>query len=80
MPLYDKDGEDTPWLTIVYTPGKMEQFSLGLKKIYAMLKTDDDLTFMDHLYVDRIDFCTFGNSNSFRIRIMNSHNDNQDYY
>ena len=45
-----------------------------------MLKTDGDLSFIDHLYVDRIDFCTFGNSNPFRIRIVNSHNENQDYY
>ena len=30
--------------------------------------------------MDRIDFCTFGNSNPFRIRIVNSHNENQDYY
>jgi hypothetical protein len=35
---------------------------------------------MKHLYVDRIDFCTFGNSEPFRIRIVNSYNDNQDYY
>jgi hypothetical protein len=80
MPLYDKDGEDTLWLTVVYTPEKMKHFSLGLKKTYAMLKTDGDLSFIEHLYVDRIDFCTFGNSNPFRIRIVNSHNDNQDYY
>ena len=80
MPLYDKNGEDTLWLTVVYTPEKMQQFSIGLRQIYAMLKTDGDLSFMDHLYVDRIDFCTFGNSNPFRIRIVNSHNENQDYY
>jgi hypothetical protein len=80
MPLYDKNGDDTLWLTVVYSPDKMKIFSAGLKKIYAMLKTDGDLSFMDHLYVDRIDFCTFGNSNPFRIRIVNSHNDNQDYY
>ncbi|MCZ6675170.1 MAG: hypothetical protein O7C75_19725 [Verrucomicrobia bacterium] len=80
MPLYDKDGNDTLWLTVVYNPEKMKQFSEGLKKIYAMLKTAGDLTFMDHLYVDRIDFCTFGNSNPFRIRIVNSLNENQDYY
>ena len=24
MPFYDKDGEDTLWLTVVYTPEKME--------------------------------------------------------
>jgi len=80
MPLYDKNGEDTLWLTVMYPPEKMAQFSLGLKKIYAMLKVDGDLGFMDHLYVDRIDFCTFGNSRPFRIRIVNAYNDNQDYY
>ena len=80
MPLYDKNGDDTLWLTVVYSPEKMKQFSAGLKKIYAMLKTDGDMSFIDHLYVDRIDSCTFGNSNPFRIRIVNSHNENQDYY
>ncbi|MDB2499566.1 hypothetical protein N9X40_01795 [bacterium] len=27
MPLYDKDGEDTLWLTVVYSPEKMKHFS-----------------------------------------------------
>jgi len=35
---------------------------------------------MSHLYVDRVDFCTFGNSTPFRIRIVNAYNDNQDYF
>ena len=35
---------------------------------------------MQHLYVDRVDFCTFGNSTPFRIRIVNAYNDNQDYF
>jgi hypothetical protein len=30
--------------------------------------------------VDRVDFCTFGNSTPFRIRIVNAYNDNQDYF
>jgi hypothetical protein len=35
---------------------------------------------MEHLYVDRIDYCPFGNSRPFRIRIKNQYNDNYDYY
>ena len=35
---------------------------------------------MEHLYVDRIDYCAFGNSKPFRIRIMNQYNDNYDYF
>jgi hypothetical protein len=30
--------------------------------------------------VARIDYCTFGNSNPFRIRIVNKYNDNYDHY
>jgi hypothetical protein len=39
-----------------------------------------DLSVVDHLYVDRIDFCSFGNSLPFRIRIVNSINENPDYF
>jgi hypothetical protein len=33
-----------------------------------------------HLYIDRIDYCAFGNSAPFRIRIVNAYNDNPDYF
>ena len=32
------------------------------------------------MLVDRIDYCTFGNSKPFRIRIKNQYNDNYDYF
>ncbi len=48
--------------------------------IYALLKTDGDMSVMEHLYVSRIDYCTFGNSNPFRVQIMNQLNDNYDYF
>ena len=35
---------------------------------------------MKHLYVDRIDYCHFGNSKPFRVRIVNKLNDNYDYF
>ncbi|HUC83450.1 MAG TPA: hypothetical protein VMR70_21235, partial [Flavisolibacter sp.] len=37
-------------------------------------------TYTKHLDVARIDYCTFGNSNPFRIRIVNRYNDNYDHY
>ncbi len=48
--------------------------------MYAILKTEGDLTFTSHLDVARIDYCSFGNSNPFRIRIVNKYNDNYDHY
>jgi hypothetical protein len=52
----------------------------GLINLYATLKTEGDYTFTNHLEVARIDYCTFGNSNPFRIRIVNRYNDNYDHY
>jgi hypothetical protein len=44
------------------------------------MQAEGSLSVMDHLYVDRIDYCTFGNSNPFRVRIVNSYNDNFDHF
>ncbi len=79
-PLYDADGEDTLWETLIYEPFIMKQLNEGLKRVYAILKAGGDETVIEHLYVDRIDYCVFGNSKPFRIRIVNSRNDNQDYF
>lgn len=79
-PLVDKAGKDTLWQTVLYYSFEMERVHEGLKEIYSLLKAGGDRTVMQHLYVDRIDFCSFGNSEPFRIRIVNAYNDNQDYY
>jgi len=79
-PLADALGRPTHWETVVYDQMEMESLQDGLKRVYAILRTDGDLSVMQHLYVDRIDFCAFGNSAPFRIRIVNSYNDNADYF
>jgi len=58
----------------------MEFVKEGLIKTYAVLKTEGNLSFIKHLDVERIDFCEFGNSVPFRIRIVNKINDNYDHY
>jgi hypothetical protein len=52
----------------------------GLVQMYAILKTEGDLSYTKHLDVARIDYCHFANSNPFRIRIVNKFNDNYDHY
>lgn len=79
-PLYDANGEDTLWETLIYEPFIMKQLNEGLKRVYAILKAGGDESVMQHLYVDRIDYCVFGNSKPFRVRIVNSRNENQDYF
>ena len=58
----------------------MEFLKEGLIKTYAALKTEGNLNYIKHLDVERIDFCEFGNSVPFRIRIINRINDNYDHY
>jgi hypothetical protein len=80
VPLFDADGRDTLWETVLYEPDEMAQLKVDLKRVYALLKVDGDLSVMEHLYIDRVDFCAFGNSLPFRVRIVNSINDNPDYF
>jgi hypothetical protein len=77
--LKDKTGKDTLWETVMYDTG-WQFIREGLLHIYAILKTEGNLSFIKHLDVARVDYCTFGNSNPFRIRIVNKFNDNYDHY
>lgn len=78
--LRNKKGKLTHWETAVYDLKEMEFLKEGLIKTYAALKTEGNLSFIKHLDVERIDFCEFGNSMPFRIRIINRINDNYDHY
>jgi len=80
VPLLDKLGKDTQWEKVSYDLKEWQFIREGLIRTYAILKTEGDLSFTKHLDVARIDYCTFGNSNPFRIRIVNKFNDNYDYY
>ena len=78
--LYDFKGNDTLWETVFYDEADREEIHYNIKKIYAILKADGDMSVMEHLYVDRVDLCTYGNTQPFRIRIVNKINDNFDYF
>jgi hypothetical protein len=78
--LKDKHGKFTHWENAVYDLKEMEFLKEGLIKTYAILKTEGNLSYIKHLDVERIDFCEFGNSVPFRIRIKNKVNDNYDHY
>jgi len=73
-------GEDTYWQTVIYEEREAKEINDACCHIYALLKTDGDLTVIEHLSVARIDFCVFGNTNPFRIRIINKINDNYDHF
>ena len=78
--VYDKKGKDSLWETALYNENDTAHIHEGLKQIYSILKTEGDSRVHKHLHVDRVDYCTFGNSNPFRIKIVNNFNDNYDYF
>ncbi|WP_420577317.1 hypothetical protein [Ekhidna sp.] len=80
IPLYDKTGNDTLWETVFYPQGDMQHINASLKKVYAIMKADGDLSVMDHLIIDRVDLCAYGNTQPFRVRVVNQINDNFDYF
>ena len=80
FPVYDARGNDTHWRSVTYSALDLPELSAGLRQIYALLRASGDISVMEHLRVSRIDFCEFGNSQPFRIRIVNALNDNQDYF
>ncbi len=80
VPLKDKSGKDAYWETVSYDMREWEFLRDGLVKVYAILQTEGDFSFTNQLDVARIDFCVFGNSQPFRIRIVNRFNDNYDHY
>jgi hypothetical protein len=78
--LRNKTGKLTHWETAIYDFKEMGFLREALLKTYAALKTEGDESFIQQLEVERIDFCEFGNSVPFRIRIRNTINDNYDHY
>jgi hypothetical protein len=80
IPLYDKAGHDTLWVSVLYSAHDQAEVRDGLMKIYAHMKTGGETDAIDHLIVDRVDLCTYGNTQPFRVRIVNTLNDNFDYF
>ncbi len=80
IPMYDEGGEDTLWSTVFYSNIEHEEVHDQLKRAYAILKADGDMSITEHLYIDRVDLCLYGNTLPFRVRIVNHINDNHDYF
>ncbi|MGU9936988.1 hypothetical protein ACTS95_15300 [Empedobacter brevis] len=74
--LEDKEGNDTHWLGVYYTDSEHQEIQDSLNRIYTYLHSDGDEESLPYLVVDSIDYCTFGNSKPFRIRVRNILNDN----
>lgn len=78
--VYDKNDEDTMWIRVYYNEFDREEIDLSLKRVYSILISDGNETIFKYLNVDSVDYCTFGNSKPFRIKVRNILNDNYTYF
>ena len=78
--LVDRRGKDTLWETVYFDQSESEEINQSLCEVYALLKTEGNMEVIEHLTIARIDFCTFGNTKPFRVRIINRLNDNYDHF
>jgi len=78
--VYNDKDQDTLWVRTYYSEFDREEIDLCLKKIYTLLHSDGNEDTIPFLNVDAIDYCTFGNSKPFRIKIRNILNDNYTYF
>ena len=78
IPLQDKNGNNSLWKAAIYSPNDLDFLYTGLVEMYRLLMSDGSK--IDHLIVSSIDYCSYGNSKPFRIKILNQLNDNYDYY
>ena len=77
--VYDKNGEDSLWIRVYYSEHERDEIDLSLKQMYMILHGDGTEDSLPFLTVDAIDYCTFGNSKPFRVKIRNILNDNYSY-
>ncbi len=78
--VYDSGDKDTLWVRVYYSEFERAEIDLSLKKVYSILLSDGSDNIIQYLNIDAVDFCTFGNSKPFRIKVRNILNDNFTYF
>ena len=78
--VFNDKNIDTLWVRVFYSDFERKEIDLNLKKVYNLLHSDGNENNIKFLNVDAIDYCTFGNSKPFRIKIRNILNDNFTYF
>lgn len=78
IPRLDEAGNPTLWYSVLFNHAEMDEIYQRLVDLYQLLIADG--SHLDYLKVDGVDFCMYGNSQPFRIKILNQINDNYDYY
>ena len=80
VPVYDEKGNDTLWASVIYSENERSEIHRHLLTAYAILKAHGDISITQHLFIENVDMCIYGNTLPFRVRVVNSINENFDYF
>ncbi len=78
--VYDQHEEDTFWVRCYYSDSERQEIDESLKRVYTILHSDGSSDSLEFLNIDAIDYCTFGNSKPFRVKVRNILNDSVTYF
>lgn len=78
LPVRGADGRETLWSHVIFRPHEQADIHARLVEAYQLLVADGRP--IEHLNVAGVDLCPYGNSQPFRVKILNRINDNHDYY
>lgn len=76
----DKAGKWTHWENAVYAPDQLHSINEGLVKTYQLIKGHCAAAQQAVYHIERIDFCEYGNSVPFRVKIVDSSNGAVDFF
>ena len=74
--ILDDNDEDTLWLRCYYADHERAEIEYSLKQMYSILHSDGSEMIIPYLNIDSIDYCSFGNTKPFRVKVRNVLNDN----
>lgn len=74
--VFDKNGNDTLWVSAYYSESERVEIDHNLKRMYSILHADGSDVVLPYINIDSIDYCTFGNTKPFRVKVRNIINDN----
>jgi len=77
--ILDENDKDTLWVRTYFAEHERNEIEYSLKQMYSILHSDGSDRILPYLSIDSIDFCTFGNTKPFRIKVRNVLNDNYLY-
>jgi len=78
--LKDNKGKWTHWENAVYEPTQKETLKKALIATYIILKNRTTWASGENFDIERIDFCEYGNSIPFRIKIIDKDKDQHDFF